>query len=204
MRDSRFIKYPKILIHVSYLRTLRAKILLLALSLFYEVAFIERIWTDPNLTRAYIGLAGLLVAGASGLIYSTEHLLGMPVPIFPYSTAVFVGLLLFLIGGFGKRMKLTFDEKLSRENVMSRGTVLCLVSDTKQSSSIIELLVSSASEWDEDRLRKAEPFLVFAHEIWRESLMKKGVHLIGQLSSPKDLISKMKITMRPSLNKNER
>ncbi|MCX8182256.1 MAG: hypothetical protein N3D12_03985 [Candidatus Methanomethyliaceae archaeon] len=177
---------------MSYIQRLRAKILLLTISLFYDVTFIDRIWTDPELSRAYVGLAGLLIAGVSGVLYSVECFLSIPVSPLPYSTAILVGALMFLVGGFGRRIRLTFDTVVSRENILSRGTMLCLVSDTKQSSSIIELLIFSISQWDEDRLTEAEPFLIFAHEIWRESLMRKGLSIIGQVPLPKDLASKIK------------
>lgn len=164
-----------------YLKILRAKFLLLALSLFYDVAFIERVWTDPNLFRAYVGLIGLLVAGASGLLYSLDSLLNIQAPSLLYSTAIIIGLILFLIGGFGRRITLAFDVTSSREYIRSRETILCFTSDTKQSSSIIELLIFSASQWDEEHWKEADSLLLFAHEIWRESLMKKGIHIVGQL-----------------------
>jgi hypothetical protein len=176
---------------VPYVQTLKAKILLLTISLFYDVTFIERIWTDPELSRAYVGLAGLLVAGTSGILYSLEYFFNIPVSPLPYSTAILIGTLMFLVGGFGRRIRLTFDATLSRENILSRGTVLCLVSDTKQSSSIIELLILSISRWGKDRLTEAESLLVYAHEIWRESLMKKGLGIVGQVPLPKDLLSKI-------------
>ncbi|MEM4644399.1 MAG: hypothetical protein QW748_03360 [Candidatus Methanomethylicaceae archaeon] len=178
---------------MSFIQRLRAKLLLLTISLFYDVTFIERIWTDPELSRAYVGLAGLLIAGVSGVLYSVEHFLSIPVSPLPYSTAILIGTLMFMVGGFGRRIRLTFDITTSRENVVSRGTVLCILSDTKQSSSIIELLIFSISQWDENDLTEAEPFLIFAHEIWRESLMRKGLSVIGQVPLPKDLTSKIKI-----------
>jgi len=175
---------------VSYLKIIRAKILLLTISLFYDVAFIECVWTDPDLSRAYVGLAGLLVAGISGVLYSVEFFLNASITPIPYSTAILVGTILFLIGGFGRPIKLAFDTKISRENILSRGTVLCFISDMKQSSSIIELLMLSAGKRGRDRLEEAEPLLIFAHEIWRESLMKKGFGIIGEFPLPKDLVSK--------------
>ncbi|MEM3486439.1 MAG: hypothetical protein QXU33_04655 [Candidatus Methanomethyliaceae archaeon] len=178
---------------MSFIQRLRAKILLLTISLFYDVTFIERIWTDPELSRAYVGLAGLLIAGVSGVLYSVEHFLSIHVSPLPYSTAILIGTLMFVVGGFGRRISLTFDIATSRENVLSRGTVLCILSDTKQSSSIIELLIFSISQWDENDLTEAEPFLIFAHEIWRESLMRKGLSIIEQVPLPKDLTSKIKI-----------
>ncbi|MGQ9759533.1 MAG: hypothetical protein ACUVQ5_03050 [Candidatus Methanomethylicaceae archaeon] len=170
-----------------YLKTLRAKILLLALSLFYDVAFIERVWTDPDLFRAYVGLLGLLVAGTSGILYSLESLLMIQAPSLPYSTAIIIGLMLFLIGGLGRRISLAFDITSSREYIRSRETILCFTSDTKHSSSIIELLIFSISHRDEKRLKEVESLLLFAHEIWRESLMKKGMHIVGQWPIPQEL-----------------
>ena len=51
------------------LKTIRARFLLLALSLFYDVAFVSRIWTDPDLMRASIGMLGLFIKGFLGFIY---------------------------------------------------------------------------------------------------------------------------------------
>jgi hypothetical protein len=164
------------------LKTIKVRFLLLALSLFYDVAFVSRIWTDPDLMRASIGMLGLFITGFSGMVYAISNLLFSatlyPLPEF----LALIGLSLFLAGSWRGRISIAFNLKESIEVLGSRGTALCILSDAKQSSSLIEGLVNQSQTLaGENHLKATECYLVFATEIWRESLAKKGLNLLGDV-----------------------
>jgi len=167
---------------VSYLKSIRAKFLLLSLSVFYDTAFMNRLWADPSLRRTWIGLLGIFITGTAGIISSMDRLL-FAATTYPFAdAAIFLGLALFLAGCWRGRMSIAFDLNASRETLRSRGTVLCRLSDTKQSSAYIEQLVSNSQAFEsENSLKVTECYLVFASEIWFESLAKKGFDLLGEL-----------------------
>ncbi|MBM5805332.1 MAG: hypothetical protein FJZ49_04630 [Candidatus Verstraetearchaeota archaeon] len=164
------------------LKAVKARFLLLALSLFYDVAFVSRIWTDPDLKRASIGVLGIFITGFSAIIYAVDRLL-FSATLYPTSDLlILIGLSLFLAGSWRGRISIAFNLKESWEVLGSRGTALCILSDTKQSSSLIEGLVNQSQTLaGENSLKATECYLVFATEIWRESLTKKGLNLLGEM-----------------------
>ena len=164
------------------LKTAKARFLLLALSLFYDVAFISRLWTDPDLMRASIGVLGLFLTGFSCMIYAISNLL-FSVTLYPLPEFLaLIGLSLFLVGSWRGRISIAFNLKESTEVLGSRGTALCILSDSRQSSSLIEGLVNQSQALaSENNLKATECYLVFATEIWRESLAKKGLNLLGDI-----------------------
>ena len=164
------------------LKALKARFLLLALSLFYDVAFVSRIWTDPDFMRASIGVLGLFITGISGIIYAVDRLL-LSATLYPIADfLILIGLSLFLAGSWRGRISIAFNLEESYEVLRSRGTVLCILSDAKQASSLIEGLVNQSQTLaGENSLKATESYLIFAHEIWRESLTKKGLSLVGDV-----------------------
>jgi hypothetical protein len=170
------------------LKALRSRILLVTLSLFYDVAFVDRLWTDPNLMKGYIGLSGILLTGVMGLTYSIAGMLAYEGFLDFAAPLMGVGLALFAMGGWGRRINIGFDLERSEDELRSRGTVLCLLGDTRQSSSLIEGTMNRAQGFaGENSLKDAECYLVFATEIWVESLAKKGLNLLGEVLSKRDV-----------------
>lgn len=163
-------------------KTVKATFLLVALSLFYDVAFFNRIWTDPDLKRASIGVLGLFITGLSGILYAASNLL-FSVTLYPIpELLVLIGLSLFLAGSWKGRIGIAFNLEESIKVLSSRGTALCILSDSKQSSSLLEGLVDQSQVLaGENNLKATECYLVFATEIWRESLAKKGLNLLGDM-----------------------
>jgi hypothetical protein len=164
------------------LRGLKSRFILVTLSLFFDVAFYDRLWTDPKLLRASAGLIGIFIIGGTGIVYSSLILL---FSINPYTLAAIltaVGTVFFIAGGLRGRINIAFDIEKSREVVRCRGTVLCLLDDTQQSSSLIEVIINATQVLtDENSLKASECYLIFATEIWRESLTKKGLHPLGDV-----------------------
>ena len=169
-------------------RALHSRILLVTLSLFYDVAFVDRLWTDPNLMKGYMGLFGILLTGAMGLIYSIAGILTYGGFLGFVAPLMGVGLALFAIGGWGRRINIGFDLQRSEGELRSRGTVLCLLGDARQSSSLIEGIMNRAQGFaGENSLKDAECYLVLATEIWTESLAKKGLSLLGEVFVKRDV-----------------
>ncbi len=170
------------------LRALHSRVLLVTLSLFYDVAFVDRLWTDPNLMKGYVGLSGILLTGGMGLIYSIAGILNYSGFLGFVAPLMGVGLALFTIGCWGRRISIGFDIEKSEEELRSRGTVLCLLGDTRQSSSLIEGIMSSTqASVGKNYLKDAECYLVLATEIWIESLAKKGLNLLGDVLTDRDV-----------------
>ena len=167
---------------MSFLKIIKAKFLLLALSLFYDAAFMNRLWVDPQLRRTMIGMLGLFITGIAGVLYAVSGLL-FAVTASP-ATDVFmlIGLSMFLAGSWRGRMSLAFDLNASQQVLSSSGSVICNLSDVRQSSAYIEGLLSNSQAFSgENSLNVTECHLVFASEIWIESLEKKGLNLLGEL-----------------------
>jgi len=161
---------------------LRTRFLLLTLSLFYDVAFVDRVWTDPDLFRASVGLIGTFIVGFAGIFYAALLIAGVVVPSNIAAALVVIGLSLFLAGSLRGRLNIGFNISSSAETLRSRGTILCLLTDVKQSSSFIEVIVNGVPCFgDETSLKAAECYLIFATEIWRESLTQKGLNILGEV-----------------------
>lgn len=169
------------------LRALHSRILLVTLSLFYDVAFVDRLWTDPNLAKGTVGLLGIIVTGVAGLFHSLAPLLGYQDNPQLVGPAMGIGIALFAMGSRGRRINIGFDIKKSEEALNSRGTVLCLLGDTRQSSSFIEGIMNRTQSFPSENLKEAECYLILATEIWTESLAKKGLNLLGELFAERDV-----------------
>jgi hypothetical protein len=172
---------------VPSLSGVRSRFLLAYLSIFYDVAFYDRVWTDPNFMRATIGLAGIFLTAFVGIAYSVGAL-AFSFGLFPLAESILLlGIFLFVAGSWGGRINLGFDLAHSQETLKSRGTVLCILSDTKQSSSFIEVLINKTQDpMAGNDLKASECNLVFATEIWGESLAKKGLNLLGEVFANRD------------------
>jgi len=169
-------------------RALHSRILLVALSLFYDVAFVDRLWADPNLIKGSIGVLGIVLTGATGLAHSISVLSGYPGYPGYVAPLMGVGIALFTIGSWGQRISIGFDIKKSEGELRSRGTVLCLLGDARQSSSFIEGIIHRAQGFvGENSLKEAECYLVLATEIWSESLARKGLNLLGEILAERDV-----------------
>ena len=166
------------------LSSIRSRFLLVYLSIFYDVAFVDRVWTDPNFMRATLSIAGIFLTAIVGLAYSIGVLF-FSVNLQPVADAfILLGVLLFVLGSWGGRIDIGLNLAKAQETLASRGTVLCILSDTKQSSSFIEaLMVKTQDQSSENHLNVSECNLVFATEIWGESLAKKGINLLGEVSA---------------------
>ena len=164
------------------LKALRTRFLLATLSIFFDVAFVDRVWTDPNIMRASVGLIGIIITGAAGATYALMELTSTTSAYSVTTVLILIGIALFIAGSFRGRINISFDLRDSQETLRTRGTLLCLLSDTKQSSSYIEAIINSSQSFDdENSLKVAECYLMFATDIWRESLAKKGLDLIGEM-----------------------
>lgn len=163
---------------------LKTRFLLLTLSLFYDVAFVDRVWTEPDLFRASVGVIGTFMTASVGLVYAVLLIANVSASYDVAAALIVVGLSLFIAGSLRGRLNIGFNISSSTETLRSRGTVLCLLTDAKQSSSFIEVIVNEASfAGDENSLKAEECYLVFATEIWRESLTKKGLNILGEVFS---------------------
>lgn len=170
------------------LKAVKTRFLLVTLSLFFDVAFVDRVWTDPNIMRASIGLIGIFIVGITGATYAFMDV-AFSYNIFPVAAILLmIGLILFMAGSLRGRINISFDLGASQETLRSRGTLLCLLTDTRQSSSFIEAIVNETQPLDdENSLKVAECYLIFATEIWRESLAKKGLDLIGEMFTKRNI-----------------
>lgn len=169
---------------MSFVKVFKAKFLLLALSLFYDAAFMNRLWTDAKLRRTLIGMVGLFLTGTTGVIYAISGLL-LGITSSPVADALMIiGIVMFLAGCWRGRMSLAFDLSASQKILRSNNTVICDLSDVKQSSAYIEGLVTNSQTFSGgNSLIVSECYLIFASEIWFESLAKKGLNLLGELIS---------------------
>ncbi len=170
------------------MQKLRSKLLLLSLSLFYDVAFVDRLWTDAKTRRAAVGTVGVLMVGVAGSAYAISRLLAVPLFDPAMGAIMLAGVALFLIGSWRGRISLGFEVEASQETLRSRRTVICYLSDVKQASAYIEVIVDRSQRMiGENSLKATECYLIFASEIWFESLAKKGLNLIGEVLPYKDL-----------------
>jgi hypothetical protein len=167
---------------VPSLSGIRSRFLLATLSIFYDVAFVDRVWTDPNFMRTTIGLAGIFITAFVGIAYSVGALV-FALGSFPLvDSLLLLGIFLFVVGSWGRRINIGFNLANSQDTLQSRGTVLCILSDTQQSTSFIEVLINQTQDpMAENDLKASECNLVFATEIWGESLAKKGLDLFGEV-----------------------
>ncbi|MGA2573470.1 MAG: hypothetical protein ABSF36_04605 [Candidatus Methanomethylicaceae archaeon] len=161
---------------------IRSRFLLATLSIFYDVAFVDRVWTDPDFMRTTIGLVGIFITALVGIAYSVARL-AFALGTSPLADSVLLlGIFLFVVGSWGGRINIGFDIANSKETLQSRGTVFCVLSDTRQSSSFIEVLINKTQDPAAGNdLKASECNLVFASEIWGESLAKKGLNLLGEV-----------------------
>ncbi|MBC7120458.1 MAG: hypothetical protein H5T33_02575 [Candidatus Methanosuratus sp.] len=155
--------------------SIKSKVILLSLSLFYDAAFVNRIWTDPKLRRTFAGMVGTLLIGISAAVYSIDRVLSTGTS--PYSDfGVLVGLALFLVGAWNGGIVIAFDLEKSWGLLRSKGTVLCFLDDSMQSSAYIEGVLNASQEVGmENGLKASEKYLRFAAEIWIESMARKGL-----------------------------
>jgi hypothetical protein len=172
---------------VPSLSGIRSRFLLATLSIFYDVAFVDRVWTDPNFMKATIGLLGIFITAFVGIAYSIGAL-AFSFTLFPLGGSILLlGIFLFIAGSWGGRINIGLDPANSQETLKSRGTVLCILSDTRQSSSFIEVLINKTQDPAAGNdLKASESNLVFATEIWSESLAKKGLNLLGEVFANRD------------------
>jgi hypothetical protein len=162
--------------------TLRSRLLLLSLSIFYDVAFVDRLWTDAKMRRATIGTIGVITVGVAGSVYALDRLLSIQ-PAYPaMDMMMLAGVALFVAGSWRGRISLAFNVAESKEVLRSRRTVICYLSDVKQASAYIEVIMDRSQMMiGENSLKATESYLVFASEIWFESMAKKGLNLIGEV-----------------------
>ncbi len=160
-----------------YFRLIKSKFILLILSIFYDIIFIDKFWTSPKLFRAYIGLIGIVLIAFSGILYFIEK------NLFFYDNPslcgfiIIIGTIMFIIGGFRRGISISFDVNRSKEYLMSLDTILCILSDIRQSSAIIEVIISYIS-FKKFTLKNPEGVIQFAYDIWREALIRKGVKIL--------------------------
>ncbi|MCQ5376907.1 MAG: hypothetical protein NO516_02530 [Candidatus Methanomethylicia archaeon] len=168
---------------MSIFGSLKARFLLLTLSIFYEAAFMNRLWADPNFRRASVGIFGLFIAGSAGVLYAADRILSGP-SLYPIPDALILGgTLLFLIGSWKGRIVLAHDYRQLIGALASSGTVLCKLSDEMQSSGYIEALLEISQRLAaENDLKATECYVILASEIWIESLSRRGLNLLGGLT----------------------
>ncbi|MCQ5340228.1 MAG: hypothetical protein NO483_00715 [Candidatus Methanomethylicia archaeon] len=162
-----------------YFKLIKSKFILLILSIFYDIIFIDKFWTNPKLFRAYIGLIGIVLIALSGILYFIEKNFFFYDISSLFGIIIILGTIMFIIGGFRRGISISFDINKSREYLMSLGTILCILSDIRQSSAIIEVIISFINS-KKFILKNPEGIIQFAYDIWREALIRKGL----TLSSP--------------------
>lgn len=161
--------------------------MLLTLSIFYDIAFIDRLWTSPKFHRAYIGLLGIVISGIAGILYFIGSHVYPSEEVLPYDLLIIIGTLMFLFGGFGEKLIFSFDVSDSTDYVKSLKTLICFTSNIKQSSAMIEIITSYIGSKGLNSLKSPNPMLQFAYDVWIESLINRGFH-------PKIFITKHKFS----------
>lgn len=170
------------------LKAIKSKFILLSLSIFYDAAFADRLWTDAKIRRAAVGMVGIFVTGIAGVVFALDHTLSFQASSPLAEMFVVGGAVLFLAGNWKGRISLGFNIEESHALLRSRRTVICYLSDVRQASAYIEAIMDqSQREIGENYLKATEPYLILASEIWFESLAKKGFDLIGELNPYKDV-----------------
>ncbi|MDI9609121.1 MAG: hypothetical protein QFX34_02445 [Candidatus Verstraetearchaeota archaeon] len=183
------------------LTSIKSRFLLLSLSLFYNAAFVDRVWTDPKMRRTLAGVMGTVLIGISAAVYSIDRVF-FSTSTSPYSDfGIFLGLVLFLVGAWKGGMVIAFDIERSWAILRAKRTVLCVLDDPMQSSAYIEgILTASQDIKGGNGLKVSEKYLMFAAEIWAESMARKGLIRIervlengdlGDLIANKSLMSSM-------------
>lgn len=168
--------------------SIKSRFLLLSLSLFYNAAFVDRVWTDPKMRRTLAGVMGTVLIGISAAVYSIDRVF-FSTSTSPYSDyGIFFGLALFLVGAWRGGMVIAFDIERSWGILGSKGTVLCFLNDPMQSSAYIEGILNASQDFDgENGLKASEKYLRFAAEIWAESMARKGLIRIERILENGDL-----------------
>jgi hypothetical protein len=170
------------------LKAIKSKFILLSLSVFYDAAFADRLWTDVKIRRAMVGMAGILITGAAGAVLALDRMLILQATSPVAEVFIIGGAALFLAGNWKGRISLGFNIEESRAVLRSRRTVICRLSDVHQASAYIEAIMEqSQREIGENYLKATEPYLILASEIWFESLAKKGFDLIGEMNPYKNV-----------------
>jgi hypothetical protein len=155
-------------------KLIKIKLILLILSIFYDVVFIDKLWTNPKLLRAYIGLMGIFLISFSGILYFIEKYFFLYENTSLYIIFIIIGIIMFIIGGIRREINISFDVNTSKEYLKSSSNILCLLSDIKQSSAIIEITISYMS-LGESIFKNSEGIIQFAYDIWREALIRKSI-----------------------------
>ncbi|MEM4478970.1 MAG: hypothetical protein QXW27_00520 [Candidatus Methanomethylicaceae archaeon] len=158
------------------MKLIKTKIMLLTLSIFYDIVFIDKLWTNPKFHRAYIGLLGIIISGITGILYFIGNYFYHNENLFPYDLLLIIGILMFIFGGFGKRLIFSFDVSDAINYIKSLKTLLCFTSNIQQSSAIIEIITSYIGSKGLNSLKSPNSMLQFAYDIWIESLMDRGFH----------------------------
>lgn len=158
------------------MKLIKTKIMLLTLSIFYDIVFIDKLWASPRLHRAYIGLLGIITAGISGILYFVGNYLYPGENILPYDILIILGVTMFIFGGFGRRLVFSFDINDAINYLKSLKTLICFTSNIKQSSAIIEIITSYIGYEGLKSLKSPNPMIQFAYDIWIESLINRGFH----------------------------
>ncbi|MEM2128881.1 MAG: hypothetical protein QXN86_04395, partial [Candidatus Methanomethylicaceae archaeon] len=107
----------------------------------------------------------------------------------------------FSVGAGSVRKVIAFDIERSWAILRTKRTVLCVLDDPMQSSAYIEgILTASQDIKGGNGLKVSEKYLMFAAEIWAESMARKGLIRIervlengdlGDLIANKSLMSSM-------------
>lgn len=170
------------------------------MSLFYNAAFVDRVWTDPKMRRTLAGVMGTLLIGTSAAVYSVDRLF-FSTSTSPYSDfGIFFGLILFLVGGWKGGMVIAFDIERSWGILKSKRTVLCFLDDPMQSSAYIEGVLTASQDLGAENGLKVSKYLMFAAEIWADSMARKGLVRLeralengdmGDMIANKSLVSSM-------------
>ncbi len=165
---------------------------LLAISLFCDLTFSKQRLGAPRFKRAALAFTGLLALLASGFITAFPSSFFL-IPADPIAKALaLLGLGSMIAASFRRPIDIKRDLNATLNILRERRTLISDLDDDLLLSAQLEVLVLAAHESAARKnFKEAEHCITYALELWRESLLRKGLSLWRGSSAREDRVQKL-------------
>ena len=163
---------------------------LLAISLFCDLTFSKQRLGAPRFKRAALAFTGLLTLLASGFINAFPS--SIPhVPADPIAKVLaLLGLGSMVVASYRRPIDIKRDLNTTLSILRERSNL----DDDLLLSAQLEVLVLAAHESaTRKNFKEAERCITYALELWRESLLRKGLSLWRGSSAREDCVQKLRV-----------
>ena len=167
---------------------------LLAISLFCDLTFSKQRLGAPRFKRAALAFTGLLALLASGFINAFPSSISC-IPADPIAKVLALfGLGSMVVASYRRPIDIKRDLNTTLSILRERRTLISNLDDDLLLSAQLEVLVLAAHESaTRKNFKEAERCITYALELWRESLLRKGLSLWRGSSAREDCVQKLRV-----------